>query len=93
MKSSSNLSKIMNMAWEMARAGAGRFGGKPRTYFACSLALAWKEEKQMRHTAKSGGKTQSMCHPGLGNQYILPGIPLPKSPVRKGQIFLPGLGL
>ncbi len=33
----------MRRAWNMARHGARRFGGKPRDYLAIAMKLAWRE--------------------------------------------------
>ena len=32
---------VMRMAWEIARKGAARFGGKVKEYFAEALKMAW----------------------------------------------------
>lgn len=42
--------QIMKRAWEIAREGQKKFGGKVREYIAIALKLAWKEVK----TAKAG---------------------------------------
>lgn len=54
--------EIMKRAWEIARQGAEKFGGKAIEYIAESLRMAWKEAKQpkeivlkVRHQP-SGGK-------------------------------------
>jgi hypothetical protein len=56
------MKQIMKRAWEIAKKGQKRFGGKVKEYFAASLKLAWKEAKQtkkvtleIRHQP-SGGK-------------------------------------
>ncbi|MGG3734522.1 hypothetical protein ABET14_04860 [Heyndrickxia coagulans] len=36
---------VMKRAWEIAKAGQRKFGGKVKEYFAESLRLAWKEAK------------------------------------------------
>lgn len=54
--------KIMKRAWEIAKEGQKRFGGKVKEYFAAALKLAWKEAREpkqatlaIRHQP-SGGK-------------------------------------
>lgn len=54
--------EIMKRAWEIARQGAEKFGGKAIEYIAEALKIAWKEAKQpkeivlkVRHQP-SGGK-------------------------------------
>lgn len=54
--------EIMKRAWEIARQGAEKFGGKAIEYIAEALRMAWKEAKQpkeivlkIRHQP-SGGK-------------------------------------
>lgn len=39
------MKKIMVKAWEIARAGAVKFGGKVKEYFAEALKMAWAETK------------------------------------------------
>lgn len=41
------MKQVMKRAWELAKEGAKKFGGKVREYFASSLSIAWKEQKQM----------------------------------------------
>jgi len=41
----SNLSTVMKMAWEIARQGQSKFGGKVREYFSCALKMAWATVK------------------------------------------------
>ena len=38
--------KIMNRAWELAREGQKKFGGKVSEYIAIALKIAWKEAKE-----------------------------------------------
>lgn len=45
------MKQVMKRAWEIAKAGVAKFGGKVREYFAASLALAWKEIKAMTNKA------------------------------------------
>lgn len=37
----------MTRAWEIARKGAKKFGGKVKEYFTQALVMAWKEIKKM----------------------------------------------
>lgn len=51
------MKKVMVRAWEIAREGAKKFGGKAVEYIAEALKLAWKEVKnavkaQLKGTAK-----------------------------------------
>lgn len=39
------MKKIMIRAWEIAKQGAAKFGGKAKEYFAEALRMAWKEAK------------------------------------------------
>ncbi|MDF1510616.1 hypothetical protein PZE06_21000 [Robertmurraya sp. DFI.2.37] len=41
------MKKVMTRAWEIAREGAQKFGGKIKEYFAQALVMAWKELKEM----------------------------------------------
>lgn len=41
------MKQVMKRAWEIAKEGAKKFGGKVREYFASSLTIAWKEIKAM----------------------------------------------
>ena len=38
---------VMKRAWEIARNGVKKFGGKVKEYFSIALKLAWKELKNM----------------------------------------------
>ena len=38
---------VMKRAWEIAREGQKKFGGKVKEYFAMALKLAWKEVKKV----------------------------------------------
>lgn len=40
------MKQVMKRAWELARAGATKFGGKVKEYFASSLSIAWSEVKK-----------------------------------------------
>lgn len=46
------MKKVMVRAWEIAREGVKRFGGKVKEYFAEALKLAWKEVKRNAVTEK-----------------------------------------
>lgn len=39
------MKNVMKRAWEIAREGVKKFGGKVKEYFAVALKLAWKEFK------------------------------------------------
>lgn len=41
------MKQVMKRAWELAKQGVKKFGGKVREYLAASLSLAWKEVKNM----------------------------------------------
>lgn len=41
------MKQVMKRAWEIAKTGVNKFGGKVREYFAISLSIAWKEIKKM----------------------------------------------
>jgi len=41
------MKQVMKRAWELAKEGVTKFGGKVREYFATSLSFAWKEIKTM----------------------------------------------
>lgn len=40
------MKNVMVRAWEIAKQGAKKFGGKVKEYFAAALKLAWKEAKE-----------------------------------------------
>lgn len=56
------MKQVMKRAWEIAKTGVTKFGGKVREYFAASLSIAWKEIKTMSNVvtsfAKLDGKVQ-----------------------------------
>lgn len=88
------LGKIMNHAWEMAREGAKKFGGNAKLYFSCALKSAWSEVRASRLTKmQQESEPRTAWHLGIGNRYVLPGIPIPSSPIKKGQLSLPGICL
>lgn len=39
------MKNVMTRAWEIAKEGAAKFGGKVKEYFATSLKMAWAEIK------------------------------------------------
>jgi len=41
------MKKVMVRAWEIAKEGVKKFGGKVKEYFAMALKLAWKEAKRI----------------------------------------------
>lgn len=41
------MKQVMKRAWELAKMGVKKFGGKVREYLAASLSIAWKEVKNM----------------------------------------------
>lgn len=50
---------VMKRAWEIAREGQNKFGGKVSEYFAVSLKMAWAEikaPKTVEFTTTSGSK-------------------------------------
>ena len=75
------LARLMQDAWALARQGAQTFGGNASLYFACALRLVWADTRP-----------QTVWHPGTGNVFWLPGVPLAVVPPRNGRLFLPGLG-
>ena len=75
------MKRLMRTAWSLARQGARRFGGMPSLYFVIALRLVWQESKP-----------RTVWHAGLGNMFLLPGMPLPAVPVSRGQYSLPGIG-
>lgn len=72
---------LMVAAWTLARQGARRFGGSPSLYFVIALRLVWRESKP-----------RTVWHAGLGNMFLLPGLPVPTIPGARGQFSLPGIG-
>ena len=72
---------LMVAAWTLARQGARRFGGSPSLYFIIALRLVWRESKPC-----------TVWHAGLGNMFLLPGLPVPTIPGARGQFSLPGIG-
>ena len=71
---------LMVAAWTLARQGARKFGGSPALYFPTALHLTWLENRP-----------RTVWHLGIGNMFLLPGMPLPTIPVSRGQYSLPGI--
>lgn len=74
------LTRIMNDAWALARQGAKKFGGSPKLYFAIALRLVWRDSRP-----------RTVWHKGIGNQFVLPGMPQFTTSSPKGQFLLPGI--
>lgn len=55
---------VMKRAWEIAKAGQQKFGGKVKEYFAESLKLAWAEVK--KGVKKSINEVAEMIQNKLG---------------------------
>lgn len=49
------MKQVMIRAWELAKEGVAKFGGSSKEYFAASLSIAWKEQKEM---AQANGKIE-----------------------------------
>lgn len=79
-----NRSKLMKSAWRLAYQGARNFGGSVKLYFACALKLCWEDFRE---------KPQTAWTPGIGNRFVLPGVPLPTSKAVSGRFVLPGMHL
>lgn len=45
---------VMKRAWEIAKEGQKKFGGKVKEYFAISLKMAWSEAKAVKVTTTFG---------------------------------------
>lgn len=78
-----NLHLFMQSAWNLARNGAKRFGGKPNEYIRMAMQLVWQD----RNT-----RPESVYYPGLGTWMWLPGVER-KVCVKRGQCMLPGIAL
>lgn len=76
------LSRVMRDAWNLARQGSQKFGGNVTLYFAIALRLVWQSRKE---------RPATVWHPGLGNQFLMPGLSMPSLTNGKRQILLPGL--
>ena len=53
--------QIMKRAWEIAREGQKKFGGKVREYIAIALKLAWKEVKSAMEKAQLKGTPKQVA--------------------------------
>lgn len=53
--------QIMKRAWEIARNGQKKFGGKVKEYFAIALKLAWKEVKSAMEKAQLKGTPKQVA--------------------------------
>lgn len=74
------LARLMREAWALARLGAGRFGGSAALYFAIALRLVWQDSRP-----------RAVWRKGVGNRFLLPGMPLPEGKEKSGQLLLPGI--
>ena len=54
------MKKVMVRAWEIAREGAKKFGGKAIEYIAEALKLAWKEVKAMKEKIQMKGSEKQI---------------------------------
>lgn len=54
------MKKVMVRAWEVAREGAKKFGGKAIEYIAEALKLAWKEVKAMVEKVQMKGSEKQI---------------------------------
>ncbi|MGR5963151.1 hypothetical protein ACT7DN_30415 [Bacillus paranthracis] len=52
-----NHKELMQEAWDMAKSGAVRFGGKSREYLSASLKIVWE---QVRKVMKLNSKLAAM---------------------------------
>lgn len=75
--------QLMQSAWNLARMGSKRFGGKPSEYIRMAMRLVWGNRSR---------EPEIVYIPGLGNRYWLPGVER-KVQVRRGQYLLPGIVL
>ncbi len=57
------MKNVMTRAWEIAREGVKKFGGKVKEYFAQALVMAWEEVKGMASRVK--GTIQPIELPAL----------------------------
>ena len=74
------LARLMREAWALARMGASRFGGSAVLYFSIALRLVWRDSRP-----------RAVLHTGIGNRFLLPGMPLPEGKQKAGQFLLPGI--
>lgn len=59
------MKNVMTRAWEIAKEGQKKFGGKVREYFAQALVIAWAEVKNT--VKKNIGEVAQMIQNKLGN--------------------------
>lgn len=57
---------VMRMAWEIARKGAARFGGKVKEYFAEALKMAWTIIKKTHNVTVESLKAEIKAAYGHG---------------------------
>lgn len=50
------MQNVMKRAWEIAKEGQKKFGGKVKEYFAESLKMAWAESRKATITTTTGSK-------------------------------------
>lgn len=50
------MEKVMIRAWEIAKEGAAKFGGKVKEYFAAALKMAWAETRKVVLTTSAGSR-------------------------------------
>lgn len=50
------MKKVMVRAWEIARQGQDKFGGKVKEYFAQALKIAWAETRKVVINTTSGSR-------------------------------------
>ena len=74
------LARLMREAGALVRLGASRFGGSAVLYFAIALRLVWQESRP-----------RAVWRKGVGNRFLLPGMPVPKGLEKAGQFLLPGI--
>jgi len=52
-KGLAKMKNVMTRAWEIAKQGQKKFGGKVKEFFAIALKMAWKEIKKMAKVIKN----------------------------------------
>lgn len=66
--------EVMVRAWEIAREGQRKFGGKVKEYFAISLKLAWKEVKSEMKKAQLKGTPKQVAWAETIRKNVLDGM-------------------
>lgn len=66
--------QIMKRAWEIARNGQKKFGGKVKEYFAIALKLAWKEVKSTVEIAQLKGTPKQVAWAETIRKNVLDGM-------------------